>query len=102
MPRISTWSACSFESRSGAKPPSSPTEVAWPSSCRVFLSAWKTSVPMRRPSENEVAPQRQALLRRGRVRGGERDGEDRVGAEAGLVRRAVEVDERAVEAGLVR
>ena len=46
----------------------------------------------------EVAPQRQALLGRGGVRGGQRDAEDRVGAEARLVRRAVELDQRAVEA----
>ena len=45
----------------------------------------------------EVAPQRQPLLGRGRVRGGQRDAEDRVGAEARLVRRAVELDQRAVE-----
>ena len=46
----------------------------------------------------EVAPQRLALLGRRRVRRGERDAEDRVGAEARLVRRAVELDQRAVEA----
>ena len=49
----------------------------------------------------EVAPQRLALLGRRRARRGERDAEDRVGAEARLVRRAVEVDQRAVEALLV-
>ena len=49
----------------------------------------------------EVAPQRLALLRGRGVRRGERDAEDRVGAEAALVRRAVELDQRAVEAGLV-
>jgi hypothetical protein len=35
------------------------------------------------------------------VRGGERDAEDRVGAKARLVGRAVELDERLVETGLV-
>ena len=49
----------------------------------------------------EVAPQRLALLGRRRAGRGERDAEDRVGAEARLVRRAVEVDQRAVEARLV-
>ena len=49
----------------------------------------------------EVAPQRQPLLGRRRVGGGERHAEDRVRAEARLVRRAVEVDQRAVEALLV-
>ena len=45
----------------------------------------------------EVAPQRLALLRRRRVRGGQRHGEDRVGAEARLARRAVELDQQAVD-----
>ena len=49
----------------------------------------------------EVAPQRLALLGGGGARGGERDAEDRVRAEARLVRRAVEVDQRAIEARLV-
>ena len=49
----------------------------------------------------EVAVQRQALLGGGGARGGQRDAEDRVGAEARLVRRAVELDQRAVEARLV-
>ena len=49
----------------------------------------------------EVAPQRQPLLDGGRVGGGQRDAEDRVGAQAALVRRAVELDQRAVERGLV-
>ena len=127
---------------SGAKPPSSPTAVARPRSCSVFLSAWKTSVPhaqalarttRRRTGTTmnswkstelsawapplrtfiigtgstcarlaaEVAPQRQALLGRGRVRGGQRHAEDRVGAEARLVRRAVELDQLPVEPRLV-
>ena len=45
----------------------------------------------------EVAPQRQPLLGGRGVRGGQRDAEDRVGAEPRLVRRAVELDQRAVE-----
>ncbi len=49
----------------------------------------------------EIAPQRLALLGGRRARGGERDAEDRVRAEAALVRRAVELDQRAVQAGLV-
>ncbi len=43
----------------------------------------------------EVAPQRQPLLGRLRVRRRQRHAEDRVGAEARLVRRAVERDQRA-------
>ena len=41
----------------------------------------------------EVAPQRQVLLGGGRARGRERDAEDRVRAQARLVRRAVELDQ---------
>ena len=52
-------------------------------------------------SPPRYAPQRLALLGRGGVGGRERDGEDRVGAQARLVRRPVQVDERAIEAGLV-
>ena len=46
----------------------------------------------------EVAPQRQAVLLRGRLGGGQRHAEDRVRAEARLVRRAVEVDHPPVDA----
>ena len=56
MPATSTSSAASFDSRSGAKPPSSPTAVASPRSWRIPLSAWKTSAPVRRPSANVGAP----------------------------------------------
>ena len=49
----------------------------------------------------EVAPQRQVLLRRGRASGGQRDAEDRVRAQAGLVLGPVELDQLAVEALLV-
>ena len=56
MPSTSASSAASFESRSGAKPPSSPTAVDRPRSCRVRLSAWKTSTPVRRPAANESRP----------------------------------------------
>jgi hypothetical protein len=49
----------------------------------------------------QVAPQRLALLGRRGVRGRQGDAEDRVGPQARLVGRAVEVDERAVEALLV-
>ena len=54
--RSAASSAASLESRSGAKPPSSPTAVPSPRSCSVFLSAWKTSAPIRRPSANVLAP----------------------------------------------
>ena len=53
MPATSASSAASFESRSGAKPPSSPTAVASPRSWRIPLRAWKTSAPVRSPSANE-------------------------------------------------
>ena len=43
----------------------------------------------------EVAVERDAGLGRGGLRGGERDAEDRVRAEPALVRRAVELDQRA-------
>ena len=56
MPRISAFSAASFEARSGAKPPSSPTAVDRPSSCSVRFSAWKTSAPMRSPSAKVARP----------------------------------------------
>ena len=141
MPWTSICSASSLEPRSGAKPPSSPTAVPRPASCRVFFSAWKTSAPIRRHSRErrraggddhellevdlvvgvraavehvhhrhrqdagvraaEVAPQRHAGVGRRGVRRGQRDAEDRVGAQARLVRGAVELDQRAVEPGLV-
>ena len=50
MPSTSASSAASFESRSGAKPPSSPTAVARPRSCSVFFRAWKASAPARSAS----------------------------------------------------
>ena len=56
IPATSISSAASFESRSGAKPPSSPTAVARPRSDSVPLSAWKTSVPTRSASEKLEAP----------------------------------------------
>ena len=49
----------------------------------------------------EVAPQRQPLLRGGRVGGCQRHAEDRVGAQPRLVRRCVELHQRAVQALLV-
>src|SRR4029453_11205517 len=88
MPLPSACSAASLDSRSGAKPPSSPTAVPSLRSCSVFLSAWNVSAHMRRASANGAG-------------GGERHAEDRVGAEARLVRRAVEVDQRLVERLLI-
>ena len=141
MPSISACSAASLDSRSGAKPPSSPTAVLSPRFFSVVFSAWKTSAPVRsalgearradrhdhellevdrvvgvraavehvhhrhrqhvRRLAAEVAPQRQVLLGRRRPRGGERDAEDRVRAEARLVVGAVELDQLGVEAALV-
>ncbi len=48
----------------------------------------------------QVAPQRQALLGRRGVGGGQGHGQERVGAQAGLVRRAVERDQHPVQRGL--
>ena len=55
-PSTSTSSAASLDSRSGAKPPSSPTAVLSPRSCSIFLSAWKTSAPVRSASAKVGAP----------------------------------------------
>src|SRR3546814_19111712 len=49
----------------------------------------------------DIAIERQAARIGGGLRGGEADAEDRIGAEAALVRRAVEVDHRLVEFALV-
>ncbi len=49
----------------------------------------------------EVSPQRLACVGCGRLRGGERDAEDGVGAQAALVGRAVRIEHRAVDALLV-
>ena len=42
--------------RSGANPPSSPTEVASPFFLRIAFRWWNTSTPMRSDSENDSAP----------------------------------------------
>ncbi len=49
----------------------------------------------------EIAPQGESLLGRLRVRRRERDAEDRIGAQARLVRRPVERDQRLVETLLI-
>ena len=51
-----TWIASSSLPRSGAKPPSSPTEVASPLDFNRAASAWNTSVHQRRPSLKLGAP----------------------------------------------
>src|SRR5205807_1781555 len=48
-------SASSAEAMFGAKPPSSPTAVFRPLSCKTLFKLWKTSAPMRSPSRNEPA-----------------------------------------------
>ena len=141
MARRMTSTAASFDGSDGAKPPSSPCPVAWPSSWRIERSAQKTSEPgpqrvgegvdadrhdhellevgrvlgvlaavedvehrdrqRRRADAAEVAVQRQVVRRGRRVGAGERDAEDRVGAERALVRRAVELAQQRVDAGLV-
>jgi hypothetical protein len=141
MPSISAPSAASLDSRSGAKPPSSPTAVPSLRLPSVFLErvehlgAHAQAVGERAGADRddhellevdrvvgvraavedvhhrhreharalaaEVAPERLALLRGRRAGGGQRDAEDRVGPQARLVRRAVEVDERAIEPRLV-
>ena len=50
------WIASSSLARFGAKPPSSPTEVASPSALRSAASAWKTSAHQRSASRNVGAP----------------------------------------------
>ena len=54
MPSLS--SASLAVETAGANPPSSPTAVDSPRSCRVFLRWWYTSAPIRRPSEKLSAP----------------------------------------------
>ena len=49
-------SASRAEARSGAKPPSSPTAVDRPASCRPFFSVWKISAPQRSASAKLGAP----------------------------------------------
>ena len=56
MPATSASSAAGLESRSGAKPPSSPTAVERPCSCSHFFRAWKISVPVRSASAKLGAP----------------------------------------------
>ena len=142
MPATSISSASSLESRSGAKPPSSPDRGRQPalvqralervedlgahpqalarSSARrtgTTMNSWKSTLlsacappfstfiigtgSTRARLAAEVAPQRQALLGGRGVGRGERHAEDRVRPEPRLVGRAVELDQRAVEARLV-
>ena len=49
-------SASRLDFRLGAKPPSSPTPVAYPFFLRMPRSVWKISAPIRRASLKEVAP----------------------------------------------
>ena len=56
MPVMTACSAASLDSRSGAKPPSSPTAVFRPRFFSVDFSAWKISAPMRSPSAKVGAP----------------------------------------------
>ena len=49
-------SASSALAKAGAKPPSSPTLVAWPASESAFFSAWKISAPIRSASAKVGAP----------------------------------------------
>ena len=49
-------SASRVLARLGAKPPSSPTAVARPLSCRAFFSVWKISEPARTASNSVGAP----------------------------------------------
>ena len=142
MARMTTSSAASFDGSIGAKPPSSPTAVESPFLVSTFLSAWKTSTPMRSASAKVVGADRHdhELLRVDVVRGvraavqdvhhaaraarapsarrgsgraaarsrlgrgarhGQRDAEDRVGAELALVRRAVGVHHLGVDRDLI-
>ena len=49
-------SAASFDSRSGANPPSSPTAVLSPCLCRIDFSAWNVSAPICTACASEEAP----------------------------------------------
>ena len=49
----------------------------------------------------DIAVERHVRLGGGRLGAGEADAEDRVGAEPALVRRAVELDQRAIDLRLV-
>ena len=51
-----TPSAASFDGRSGAKPPSSPTAVDRPRSRRICFSRWNTSAPQRSASPKLGSP----------------------------------------------
>ena len=126
----------------GAKPPSSPTAVESPILVSTFLSAWKTSTPIRRPSAKvsapigttmnswastlfdacapplrmfiigtgitraigpaEVAVERKPAVLGRRAGHGQRHREDGVGAELGLVGRAVGIHHLGVDRDLVR
>ena len=134
-------SAARFESRFGAKPPSSPSPVARPLLLQhrlqrvVDLGAGAqrlgegrradrrdhelldvdVGVGVRAAVEDvhhrhgqqegvraaEIAEQRQLGAARGGLRDGERDAEDRVGAQARLVRRRVEIAQRLVDEALL-
>ena len=50
------WIASSSLARSGANPPSSPTDVASPLLFSSFASAWNTSAHQRSASLNDTAP----------------------------------------------
>ena len=56
MARRMTSTAASLDGSDGAKPPSSPCPVAWPSSWRMERSAPKISAPARSASENVSTP----------------------------------------------
>jgi hypothetical protein len=49
----------------------------------------------------QIPVERHLVVRGDRVRGGQRDAEDRVGAEIALVGRAVQRDQGGIESGLV-
>ena len=53
---MTTSSAASLDGSIGANPPSSPTAVERPILPSTFLSAWKTSTPIRSPSGKVSAP----------------------------------------------
>ena len=55
-----------------------------------------------RQRTSEIAIQRHSRIFCCRARGRHRDSEDRIGAELAFVRRAVELDHRAIDADLIR
>ena len=55
-----------------------------------------------RACASQIAIERRAPGCRCRARGGQRNGQDRIGAQTALIRRAIEIDHDAIDGGLLR